>query len=135
MLVHEILAGISSQQEVDFAIERYYLEGQISNEEKQLLADQLQLIFSNSQVQDWFNTKWEVKTETAIIIKDKHPKRPDRVLFRDKDAIIIDFKTGIEKAVDQKQILSYRDTLKEMGFLNIEAYLLYIGINKVVKVA
>lgn len=135
LLVHEILASIKSQAEADFAIERYYLEGQISKEDKQMLSDQLHKIFSNAQVQDWFNTTWEVKAEASIIIKNRYPKRPDRVLIQGKKAIIVDFKTGIEKSQDQKQVLSYKETLKEMGFLDIEAYLLYIAINKVIRVA
>jgi ATP-dependent exoDNAse (exonuclease V) beta subunit len=134
LLVHEILATIDSQQDAEFEVKRYYQEGQISKEEKHLLSSQLQLIFSDPLVQSWFNTDWEVKTEALIILRDKHPKRPDRVLLRDNQAIIIDFKTGQEKPADKNQILSYRDTLKEMGFLLVESYLLYIAKNKVVKV-
>lgn len=135
LLVHEILASIRGQQEVGRAIDKYYVEGQISGEDKITITNQLNLIFSNEQVQSWFNTDWEVKTEAAIIIKDKYPKRPDRVLIHGKKAIIIDFKTGQEKSADKRQILSYRDTLHEMGFEHIETYLLYIVQNNIIRVA
>ena len=135
LIVHEILASIKNQDEADIALERYYLEGQISKKDKQTLTDQLRQIFSNSKVKLWFNSNWEVKAEASIIIKNKHPKRPDRVLIHDNNAIIIDFKTGMEKSADIRQILSYKETLLEMGFLNVEAHLLYIALNKVIQVS
>jgi CRISPR/Cas system-associated exonuclease Cas4 (RecB family) len=73
-------------------------------------------------------------TEIPIITKDETPKRPDRVLLHGKNAIVIDFKTGLEKPVDKKQILEYKQLLNEMGYQNAEAYLLYIALNKVIKV-
>lgn len=135
LLVHEILASIKNQKEAEVAVERYYLEGQISSEDKQTLTDQLNHIFSNPQVQSWFNTDWEVKAEVAIVVRNGYPKRPDRVLINGKKAIIIDFKTGLEKQIDQKQVVTYKNILAEMGFKEIKAYLLYIAMNKVIEVA
>lgn len=135
LLVHEILAGIENEKEADLLVAKYHTEGQISKQESQILIDQLNMIFSIPQVQGWFNTDWEVKTEIPIIIRDGQPKRPDRVLLHGKKAIVIDFKTGLEKSKDTKQVLEYRELLNEMGYPHVEAYLLYIGLNKVIKIA
>ena len=70
-----------------------------------------------------------------IIVRFGYPKRPDRVLLHGKNAIVIDFKTGLEKSKDSKQVLEYSGLLNEMGYPYVEAYLLYIGLNKVIKVA
>ena len=56
------------------------------------------------------------------------------MLLHGKNAIIIDFKTGLEKYIDKKQVLEYRKLLNEMGYLNVDVYLLYIGLNKVVQI-
>ena len=133
-MVHEILAGIVNEKEADVLIEKYYIEGQISSEDRITITDQLNQLFSNPKVRGWFNTDWEVKAEIPIITKDETPKRPDRVLLYGKNAIVIDFKTGLEKPVDKKQILEYKQLLNEMGYQNAEAYLLYIAMNKVIKV-
>ena len=134
LLVHEILAGIVNEKEADVLIEKYYIEGQISSEDRITITDQLNRLFSNPKVRGWFNTDWVVKTEIPIITKDETPKRPDRVLLHGKNAIVIDFKTGLEKPIDKKQILEYKQLLNEMGYQNAEAYLLYIALNKVIKV-
>ncbi len=135
LLVHEILASIQNQNEADLFLEKYYVEGQISSEDRKTISDQLDRLFSNVQVQDWFNTDWEVKTEAPIIIKNGQPKRPDRVLLHGKNAIVIDFKTGMEKSTDKRQVIEYKEILKEMGYMDIRAYLLYIKLNKVMEIA
>ena len=134
LIVHEILAGLRDQHETTAAVNKYYLEGQISKEDKAKISNQLDHIFSDDLVKSWFNTDWEVKVETAILRKGKHPKRPDRVLIHGRKAIIIDFKTGQEKSADRRQILTYKEVLKGMGFDDVEAYLLYIVEGNVVKV-
>jgi len=135
LLVHEILASITNENHMGSSIEKYFLEGQISSDDKIVLKDQLEKIFAIPIVRDWFNTDWQVKAEAQIIMNDGHSKRPDRVLLNGQQAVIIDFKTGIEKAADKRQILSYKQVLIEMGFDDIQCYLLYIKDNKVTKVA
>ena len=135
ILVHEILERIKNEKEAELLVNRYYLEGQISKEDKNVLINQLEKIFANSQINSWFNTDWKVKVESSIILKNQHPKRPDRVLMKEDKAIIIDFKTGAEKPQDKNQLRSYIGTLRKMGFQKIEAFLLYIANNKVVQVA
>ncbi|MCG8309943.1 MAG: UvrD-helicase domain-containing protein [Cytophagales bacterium] len=135
LLAHEILASIDGQDEIARAIERYYFEGQISGKDKLSLAAQFNRIFSNAQVKSWFNTDWEVLSEASIVLKNQPPKRPDRVLVHNNKAIVIDFKTGMEKPADKKQILTYTEILKQMGYEKIEGYLLYITRNKVIQVA
>ena len=65
-------------------------------------------------------------------------KRPDRVIIKDKDAIIIDYKTAqdvVKRNADgtftapsenKQQIQTYKDLLSQMGFINIQAFLWYI---------
>ncbi len=135
LLVHEILASSKNEKDAEALIDRFYSEGVIGREEKNMLHDQLQMIFSNPQVQSWFNTTFDIKTEIPILINGDEQKRPDRVLIDGQNAIIIDFKTGLEKQADKDQVLDYRSVLQRMGYHKVEAYLLYISQNKVVKVA
>jgi ATP-dependent exoDNAse (exonuclease V) beta subunit len=135
MLMHEILATIRSEQEAASLIDRYHQEGIISEEEKHMLSEQLNQIFLNDQVRSWFNTNAEIKTEATVLSGSDGERRPDRVLIEGKSAVVIDFKTGAEKPSDNRQVKEYQVLLKEMGYEKVEAYLLYIAQNKVVKVA
>jgi ATP-dependent helicase/nuclease subunit A len=135
ILVHEILASSKNEDDADEIVDRYFTEGVIGREEKLNIKDQLQMIFSNPKVQGWFNTQAEIKTEIPILINGEEQKRPDRVLIDGNKAVIIDFKTGVEKQTDKNQVIEYCSVLQKMGYDSVEAYLLYISRNKVVKVA
>ena len=54
--------------------------------------------------------------------------------MKDKSINIIDYKTGAEKEDDIPQVETYKNVLKEIEDKNISAYLIYIDLNKVVKV-
>ena len=134
-LVHEILAAIKSESEAASQLDRYGAEGIISANEKLTIAAQLNHIFSDPQVRGWFNTTAEVKTEVPVITSRGIEKRPDRVLIDGKNAVVIDFKTGVEKPADTRQVLEYQTVLQQMGYETVGAYLLYIAQPKVIKVA
>ena len=67
----------------------------------------------------------EVLNEREIVLSKKERIRPDRVIVSGNKARIIDFKTGLPRAKDEKQIKSYSVALKEMGYESCAAYLLY----------
>lgn len=135
LLVHEILATIKSDVDARTVADAYFDEGMLTAEEHRELMEQVEMIFANPQVQSWFNNEFEVKAEVPIIIKNEREKRPDRVLIKGKNAVVIDFKTGAASSAHKRQVLEYRNILTEMGYENVEAYLLYIVKNSVIKIA
>ncbi len=47
-------------------------------------------------------------------------------MFQDKKAIVLDYKTGKEDPKHIRQLEQYGQLLLDMGYLNVEKYLLYI---------
>lgn len=135
LIVHEILAAIRHIDQLDNEIDSYFREGRISQEDKKNLLKQLDILFSNPQVRSWFETDRAVKTEIPILVHNEQPRRPDRVILGDDEAIIVDFKTGNERPAHKKQVLEYQRLLIEMGYRNVQAYLLYISSKTVIQVA
>ena len=135
LLVHEILANVTTEEDVQPLIDLYHREGRLSEENRRILMDQLNHILANPEVKKWFDGTWEVKREAPVIMAGASPLRPDRVMIKGNKAVVIDFKTGGEKSADRRQVLQYRDTLVKMGYEDTEAWLLYIGLNKVIKIA
>jgi ATP-dependent helicase/nuclease subunit A len=135
ILVHEILATIKNESEAKVLAHEFFSEGMLTAEELHELNEQLEMIFANPLVQGWFNTEFQVKAEVPLIIKNEQEKRPDRVITHGNHAIVIDFKTGASNPSHKKQVLEYRDVLLEMGYESMEAFLLYISENRVIKLA
>ena len=48
--------------------------------------------------------------------------------------MIVDFKTGAQRKADEKQVNHYMEILRQMNFLEVEGFLLYLGRNEIVEV-
>ena len=83
-------------------------------------------------MQVFFDDKWEVKNEREILTPDGETYIPDRLLISNEKTIILDYKTGIPKKQYRNQIIQYSDILLQMGYSNIEKYLIYINTEKLV---
>ncbi len=135
LLVHEVLAEIHSKSEINKLLSEYQNLGLITRNEISDLLDQFDRVFANPVVNKWFESDWEVKRESTILSQDNVELRPDRVLVKDKKAIIIDFKTGREMKEHSLQLMRYRNKLIEMDYQAVDAFVLYINTNKVKQIA
>jgi ATP-dependent exoDNAse (exonuclease V) beta subunit len=102
-------------------------EGVLDDSMKIGLSEKVKKILRKEKVKNWFSTDWEVKSESEILLQDGSRLRPDRVMIKDKNACVIDYKTGAEKEEDKRQVNKYVDVLKTMGYEKVEKYLLYIN--------
>ena len=90
---------------------------------------------------EWFAADWKVLNERAILFLENQmqtTKRPDRVIVKDNQAIIIDYKTAQDVVKQQAdgtytvpsknkaQIEEYKRLLSEIGYTDVKAYLWYI---------
>ena len=57
---------------------------------------------------------------------------PDRLLFSDHRTVVIDYKTGDMFNNHKDQITNYASILSQMGYTNIEKYLVYTSSKKLV---
>lgn len=119
--LHEILSGIENIDKMARVI-KYQ-----DNETKVFLESRI-----NSQKQ-WFDPELKVLNETEIITVDGKTCRPDRVVIDKSGKVsIIDFKFGNEEKGHHKQVASYMEQYKAMGYKNVEGYLWYVRDDKVV---
>jgi CRISPR/Cas system-associated exonuclease Cas4 (RecB family) len=77
----------------------------------------------------------EILSEQSIILGRDSLKRPDKIIFKDGETIVIDFKTGTRKEKDFDQLQEYVLTLQEMELPAVRGFLYYtqskemIGLN------
>ena len=51
--------------------------------------------------------------------------RPDKIILKKEETIVVDFKTGMPKKSDQQQIANYTTVLSKMGLQKVSGYLYY----------
>lgn len=140
-ILHALFASIRDYNGLDQALARLEFDGVLY--EQPMTRGQLRTIIKekleNRQIRDWFSPRWKVFNECSILYFD-HDKgyvrnaRPDRVVYDDRQMIVIDFKTGKELPRHIAQVQGYMQLLRSMGYSNVSGYLWYIHHDHIVKV-
>ena len=126
--VHDIFSKLNDLSEIPVLLEKVKAEKMLNNEDyesiQKLVKDNLQ---KGSDLLPWFETELEVKTEVPVLLPDGSLIRLDRVLLKNNEARILDFKTGKKSDQDNKQLNFYRNTLKKMGYEKVTAHIAYLN--------
>lgn len=133
LLMHEILASINTAADVDDALQVYLDKGALVYDDYVNLKKKLVEALNSEKVREWFSEDARIRKEKDILVPGGEVKRPDRIIFRDGRVIIVDFKFGKEMPGHRKQLDTYRELLKKMGYQKVEAYLWYVDQSKVVE--
>ncbi len=134
LLMHEILAGIKTEDDLDSAIRAAQTVGILTEEEKEQVKGEIEKVISMNEIKDWFSGNWEVKTEADILLPDGKTIRPDRVMIKDTNAVIVDYKTGKKSDLHIEQLNNYANILEQSGFKQVEKYILYLDETEIVKI-
>lgn len=132
--MHAVLSRMKYADELDDTLKQILLEGLITEQELEPTRVQLKELFSMSEVASWFSRDWKVQTEVPIILPGGDESRLDRLIYNGKRAVVIDFKTGEFRKGDNQQVLAYQDTLRQMNFIDVRGYLLYLRNKQLVEV-
>ncbi len=133
-LVHNIMANIKTERDIDFVLQDYATSGIIDSKQQKELQETITNIVEHPQLKDYYTQDQTIYNEKDIITKDGKILRPDRIVInKNNEAIIIDYKTGLHNPKYQEQLQDYQDVLEEMGYKTIKKLLLYINENIMIK--
>ena len=132
-LMHSAFESIDTVDDIPSAVNKLVLEGRIASSEARQLEKRLSELISSSPESEWFTPGLNVMKEAQILLPSGQTRRPDRIIIKGNDAVIIDFKFGEEHEHYAGQISRYRNLLREMGYQEIKGYLWYVDKNKVVE--
>lgn len=125
-LVHDILSRIEIADDLDKVISEEVAQGNISDEKAGELMKLMKSMLSTQEIKAFFDGSFEIKNEAGILKFGGGEYRPDRLMIKGDNVIILDYKTGRESPKHIKQLDDYGVLLKEIGFKEIEKYLLYL---------
>ncbi|MDU1889647.1 MAG: UvrD-helicase domain-containing protein [Dysgonomonas sp.] len=134
-LMHEIVSKVQTINDIDDAVERYYISGDITSEQKEEVKGLLEAYLSDPIVAPWYSGEYRVLNEVQILQPKGSFSRPDRVMIKDREVIVIDYKFGEKE--DRKyirQVKYYADQIRKMGYTDVKGYICYIRLGKVIEV-
>ncbi len=135
ILMHKAFEEAATHDEIYSRIEIMAVNGQINRAEKSALRDGVDQILTNPQIREWFSDTWdEIRNENDIIIpRSTSIKRPDRVMIRGKQAVIVDYKFGASLSNTYiRQVRGYMELLRQMGYTDVQGYLWYIKSGEII---
>lgn len=134
ILMHRLLAHVHHQAEAESVLNELHIQNVFTEEERIILLPLLQTMMTHPVAGKWFAKEWEVRTEVPVLIPGGKQSRIDRVMIGRKNTVVIDYKTGEKKEQDRRQVEGYTGLLTQMGYPNVEGYLLYLDEMEVVEV-
>ena len=127
-LVHEIMSQIHTKNDVNTIIETYIDQGTINNPQAKALKKMVLSIVEHPELNTYFSGDQTIYNEQDIITNQNIVLRPDRVVINSKkEAVIIDYKTGVADKSHKQQLQLYQDVLEHMDYKVLNKFLVYIG--------
>ena len=136
-LLHTLFSAIETEKDIDNAIAQLVFEGIIESQEKEnALREWTHDALSLPQVSDWYSGTWRLFNECTIIWMDNGvlcSRRPDRVMMRDKEIVVVDFKFGKPRKNYAKQVQEYMSLIRQMGYqeYHIQGFLWYVDEERI----
>jgi hypothetical protein len=133
--LHRAFEKAITREDIFASLDEMALNGELRNEEVAELKATINSTLDSSVAGKWFDGSWDaLHCERTIIQPNGSPKRPDRVMTRGKEAIVVDYKFGEANNSHNKQISNYMQELKDMGYTDVNGYIWYVTTGKIVQI-
>lgn len=127
-IVHEILAFVKDKSDIDLAVTKSLENGLITFDQVEQVLQTLKEIVNHPELSICFDGNQTVLNEQTIVQKEGRILKPDRIVFlENKEAYLLDYKTGAVNTKYQNQIQEYQDAIEDLGYKVLKKALVYIG--------
>ena len=140
LLLHALFQQVTCAADVPQALQRLLMEGLTTPLELPELQQFAEHALQHPQVQSWYDGSWRLFNECDILWLEHDRlcnRRPDRVLMRGDEVVVIDFKFGQPRRSHHKQVSGYMKLLAAMGYPThaMKGYLWYVDADCIEEVA
>ena len=130
-LLHRLMEDIESEKDVERVLQTAVSEGKIAPlEEIGELKKMLRKAMEHEVAKAWFDGTWQLYRECSILTRDAQgavvTQRPDRVMMRGDEAIVVDYKFGAQQQSYHDQVKRYCQLIQQMGKQHVKGYLWYV---------
>ncbi len=134
-LMHELFSRIRSTSDIDKAIDTIRREGMIETADAEKLKAEISRLIEDSNVLEWFDGSWRVIAEQDILTPEGTLKRPDRVMLKDDQVFVVDYKFGRQQSTSHRsQVKKYTEMLEEMSYGEVKGFIWYVNLKEVVTI-
>lgn len=125
--MHYILGLLETGDDLEAALDQSVARGIIPAGERTEFKDSLSAILKHPELGTYYQKGLVVKNEKEIISPSGEILRPDRIVFTQEGAVLIDYKTGSPDPRYKEQLYRYSEVLENMGYTVVKRILVYIN--------
>ena len=134
-LIHKIMAGINTKDDIDTMLIQLEVETKYSLKIYNTIKNQILRIINSDKISQLFQDKLKVYSETSILSEDGQIYRPDRVVVNNNmEASLIDYKTGKKYDSHREQMRKYEEVLIKLKFKKVHKYIVYLTDGDIIEV-
>lgn len=126
-VIHQILAMIETKNDLNKALQVAIEMGLLSQSNKELVENYIKQIVENNELEEFFSQEGKKYNERTIIDPDLGNLKPDKVVIKNNNAFLLDYKTGEKLKAHEKQIENYSNVIEKIGYKVVKKALVYIG--------
>ena len=126
ILIHSVLGKIKTAADIKHVLQNFVTSGVIPSDEMAAIKTLLEKIVHHPELQIFFNPENEIFNETSILLPQQSEIRPDRIAISEKQAYLLDYKTGEHREEHNAQLQKYATELEKMGYEIMTAKLVYL---------
>ena len=131
-MLHAILEKVDTADQVEAAVNRFAAEGRlVDNADAATVIQQLTEALAQPVAREWFDGSWSLYRERNILRKGKMPQRPDRVMERNGETVVVDYKFGAPHRRHHEQVQQYCALLTQMGRRNVRGFVWYVYTGRI----
>jgi ATP-dependent exoDNAse (exonuclease V) beta subunit len=131
-IMHAILENIRHVKDIKTAVQKYAVQGILNKDESGKIEAMLTRALSDEKVCRWFSGEFTILTEAEIIGVSGTVKRPDRVMIKENNVILVDYKFGKSGYSTNHiaQMKEYMALIKQMNYYDVKGYIWYLSENR-----
>jgi ATP-dependent exoDNAse (exonuclease V) beta subunit len=132
VMMHRAMENAKTREDIEREIARSVTDGVITAEEATILSQKIESALAEYGVQEWFDGSWQMVRSECEIVDGGRSWRPDRVMTRQGEAVVVDYKFGLNRPTSyRRQIEKYCRLLQQMGYPKVKGYLWYMTIGEI----
>ena len=131
---HELLSQLTTFDDLAPLLKHYVHTQRLTPKQATSLQDTFQQLFEDQRLRDWFSPQWQVHTERTLMLASGALARPDRVMTQQKKAIVLDYKLGTPLPIHRQQIKNYVYMMTQLGYQDVQGYLLALNKKQLIQV-
>lgn len=125
--LHALLAETDDLAHPEIPLAKLRLKGIIEEELQERLQSSLGKLIELPAYRSLFENAQKILREQPILLGEAENKRPDLIILKENETLVLDYKTGMKSDKHIKQVSQYVQVLKKMNYPDVKGFVYYTG--------